>query len=65
MKRTFLYIVCSQRNGTLYIGVTENISRRMYEHQNGLIDGFPKNHKVKILVHLEEFLTIQQALARE
>lgn len=61
----YVYILASERNGTLYVGVTTNLARRLYEHQNGLLDGFSKTHGVKTLVHVEPFDTIQDAIARE
>ncbi len=65
MKRYCTYILCSQKNGTLYIGVTSNIARRVYEHQQYLISGFTKKYKVRILVHVEEYPTMIQAIRRE
>lgn len=43
----YVYIVASQRNGTLYIGVTSNLIKRIYEHKEGVIDGFTKKYKVE------------------
>ena len=61
----FVYMVASRRNGTLYIGVTNDLSRRVWEHKEGLIDGFTKKYNVKMLVHYEEFGNIQDAILRE
>lgn len=54
MKKYFVYILCSEKNGTLYIGVTNNLARRMYEHQQFLIPGFTQKYHVKTLVHVEQ-----------
>jgi putative endonuclease len=51
----FVYIMASRRNGTLYIGVTNNLLRRVWEHREGLIEGFTNEHRVKHLVYFEEF----------
>ncbi|MFI4984056.1 MAG: GIY-YIG nuclease family protein, partial [Rickettsiales bacterium] len=50
MKKYWVYILCSKRNGTLYVGVTGDILRRMYEHKEGLIPGFTKKYNVNKLV---------------
>jgi putative endonuclease len=65
MKNYYVYIMASQRNGTLYIGVTNDIIRRVAEHKQGLIEGFSKEHKVHLLVHLEWFGDIRDAIKRE
>jgi putative endonuclease len=64
-KTYFAYILASQRNGTLYIGVTNDLARRVSEHKNGLADGFTKKYGVKTLVHYEVFEDINEAIARE
>ena len=65
VKGGFVYILARRRNGTLYIGVTSNLPRRMYEHQNGLIKGFTWHYGVSKLVYYEEYGTIVEAIARE
>ncbi|MES0811527.1 GIY-YIG nuclease family protein [Roseibium sp. SCPC15] len=60
-----VYILASDRNGTLYIGVTSDLPRRVFEHQNGLIGGFTKTYDVKRLVYAEEHERIDEAIARE
>lgn len=45
-----VYIVSNQRNGTLYVGVTSNLARRVYEHREGLVDGFTRRYSLKRLV---------------
>jgi|GEM_PF-3010630 len=53
-KTYYVYILASARNGTLYIGVTNGLVRRVYEHRTGAVDGFTKTHDVKRLVrHLK------------
>jgi putative endonuclease len=55
----------NRRNGTLYCGVTSNLSRRAYEHREGLIDGFTKEHGLKLLVYYEHHDSIYNAIQRE
>jgi len=61
----YVYIMASHRNGTLYIGVTNDLVRRVYEHREGLADGFTKKHGVKMLVYFEMFEEVEQAIQRE
>ena len=61
----YTYIVASQRNGTLYIGHTDDISRRALEHRHGVLGGFTAQHQVGILVWYEEFETRDEAFQRE
>jgi len=61
----WVYIMCSGRNGTLYIGVTSDLARRIYEHKNNLIPGFTAQHGINQLVHVEEFSQIDEAIHRE
>ena len=49
----FVYILASRRNGTLYIGMTDNLVRRLWEHRNGLIPGFTKKYGVKMVAWYE------------
>jgi putative endonuclease len=63
--RYFVYIIASARNGTLYIGVTNDLSRRSYEHREGLVEGFTKKYGVKMLVWYEEYSDIRDAIVRE
>ncbi len=54
MSRTFfVYILASRRNGTLYIGVTNNLARRIFEHKAKLVPGFTRQYKVDRLVYFE------------
>ncbi len=61
----FLYILASRRNGTLYIGVTNHLLRRVQEHREGLVPGFTKKYGVKLLVYFEVHNDINVAIAKE
>ena len=65
MKNYYVYILAIKRNGTIYIGVTNDIERRVAEHKQGIHDGFTKKYGLNILVHLEWFSEISDAIARE
>ena len=65
MKKYYVYILASKRNGTLYIGVTNDLIRRVYEHKNDLIDGFTKKYGVHRLVYYEQYDEIVNAIQRE
>ncbi len=64
-KTYYVYIMASARNGTLYIGVTNDIGRRAGEHREGLVPGFTKKHGIKKLVYFERFADIGLAIERE
>lgn len=64
-KAGFVYILASVRNGTLYIGVTGDLVRRVYEHKNDVISGFSKKYAVHDLVYYEAHLRIEEAIRRE
>jgi putative endonuclease len=64
-KNYYVYILASKRNGTLYIGVTNDLERRLYEHKNNLIEGFTNKYNVHHLVYFEDVNDIQSALQRE
>ncbi len=61
----YIYILASKRNGTLYIGVTNNLHRRMQEHKNKIIHGFSAKYNVDQLVYYEATRDIGEALMRE
>jgi len=61
----YVYILASRRNGTLYVGVTNNIARRVWEHKQGLAGGFTKRYDVKTLVYYEATESLAAALERE
>jgi putative endonuclease len=60
-----VYLLASQRNGTLYIGVTSNLIQRIWQHREGLAEGFTKKYGVKTLVWYELHTTMESAIARE
>ncbi|MBT6300809.1 MAG: GIY-YIG nuclease family protein, partial [Candidatus Jacksonbacteria bacterium] len=55
MKTYCVYIVASRKNGTIYVGVTSNLVKRLWEHNNGFYKGFTKKYKVNLLVYYEIF----------
>lgn len=65
MKNPCVYILASKRNGTLYVGVTNDIVRRTWEHKSGLIEGFTKDYAVHRLVYIEPHATMSEAIHRE
>lgn len=65
MKSYYVYIIASKRNGTLYIGVTNDLIRRIAEHKDGLVEGFSKKYKVNQLVYYEETPDVTSAIVRE
>ncbi len=64
-KQFYIYILASKRDGTLYIGVTNDLVRRVWEHKNGAVDGFTKKYSVHRLVWYEVVDTALVAIARE
>lgn len=65
MRGGFVYIMTNRPNGTLYTGVTNDISRRAFEHREGLIDGFTKRYGLTRLVLIESYDDIRVAIQRE
>ncbi len=61
----YVYILASKRNGTLYVGVTSDLVRRIWEHKNDSVDGFTKRYGVHKFVWYEEHGTIEDAIQRE
>ena len=61
----FLYLLASRRNGTLYVGVTSDLVKRVQEHREGLVPGFTRKHGVKTLVYWELHHDINEAILRE
>jgi len=64
-KEPTLYILASHKEGTLYIGVTSNLLKRVYEHKNNLAEGFTKQYGVHTLVYYEVHQTMEDAILRE
>ncbi len=66
MTKTYhLYIITNKINSVVYIGVTNNIQRRIYEHKNKLVDGFSKKYNLTKLVYTQEFGSIYEAITCE
>ncbi|MHB1233605.1 MAG: GIY-YIG nuclease family protein [Burkholderiales bacterium] len=65
MKQPAVYILASQRNGTLYIGVTSDLIKRIWEHKNDLVEGFTQKYKVHQLVYFEQHQDMLTAITRE
>ncbi|MGC9029275.1 MAG: GIY-YIG nuclease family protein [Desulfomonilaceae bacterium] len=65
MKTYYVYILASRKNGTLYVGVTSDLERRMYEHKQSLVPGFTQKYGVKDLVYFETTESVEAALQRE
>lgn len=65
MKTGYIYILASAKNGTLYVGVTSDLIKRIYEHKHDLAEGFTKKYQVHDLVYFEVFADIGDAIHRE
>ncbi len=61
----YVYILASKKNGTLYIGVTNDMMRRVGEHKAGMIEGFTTKYKINKLVYFEAYKNINEAILRE
>jgi len=64
-KTYYVYIMASKRNGTFYVGITNNLERRIYAHKNDLLEGFTQKYKVHSLVYYEHTDCIASAIQRE
>ncbi len=62
---SFIYIMTNKKDGTLYVGVTSDLVKRVYEHKNSLCDGFTKKYNLKSLVYYEIYDDITEAIKRE
>ncbi len=65
MKNYFVYILASEKNGTLYIGVTSNLEQRIWQHKNEETESFTKKYKIKTLVYYEVHEDLNEAITRE
>ena len=65
MKQYYIYILASRKNGTLYVGVTSDLLKRIYAHKQNLIDGFTKKYNLHTLVYYEVYNDIRTAIIRE
>ena len=65
MESFFVYILASEKYGTLYIGVTNNLPRRVFEHKEALVESFTSRYNVKMLVYYEQTESIVTAIQRE
>ena len=64
-KQPAVYILASERNGTLYTGVTSNLAHRIWQHRNDVVEGFSKEHRTHLLVYFELHTSIKDAILRE
>ena len=64
-KSYWVYILASRKNGTIYVGVSNSLERRVWQHQNGTTPGFTKEYGVNLLVYFEEFRDVTNAISRE
>ena len=64
-KSYYVYILSSQKNGTLYIGVTSSLIKRVWEHKEGAVKGFSSRYHISLLVYFEEYLNVNEAIGRE
>ena len=64
MKNYYVYIM-SNKSKTIYIGVTNDLARRIYEHKNKMIDGFTKKYNLTMLIYFEVFNSVEDAIRRE
>ena len=65
MKAYWVYILASKRNSTLYIGVTSDLVKRVWQHKNNIVEGFTKKYSVHMLVYYEQTNDAHEALRRE
>ena len=64
-KAYYVYIMTNKKDGTLYIGVSNDLVRRVYEHKNGFVDGFTKKYRLHHLVYYEAYNVSTEAILRE
>lgn len=61
----YVYILASKRNGVLYIGMTNDLARRVFEHKQGTVKGFAKKYHIDKLVYYEQTIDVNEAIMRE
>ena len=64
-KQPAVYILASKKNGTLYTGVTSDLTRRIWEHRNNLVEGFTSRYEIHRLVYFEQHTNMEEAILRE
>ena len=64
-KQYYVYIMASKRNGMLYVGVTSDLIKRVYEHKNDLVEGFTREYHIHNLVYYESTIDVGSAILRE
>ena len=64
-KHFYVYMLASRRNGTLYVGVTSDLPRRIFQHRTGMVEGFSKRYRVHRLVWYEPHASAESAIRRE
>ena len=65
IRQPCVYILASRRNGTLYVGVTSDLTKRAWEHRNAAVEGFTKRYAIRTLVWFEAHDTMESAITRE
>jgi putative endonuclease len=65
VKQPAVYILASKRNGTLYVGVTSDLVKRVWQHRSDLVEGFTKRYSVHMLVYYELHTSMREAIRRE
>ncbi|MFH1799206.1 MAG: GIY-YIG nuclease family protein [Candidatus Omnitrophota bacterium] len=65
MKNYYTYILANRKEGTFYVGVTNDLIKRVYEHKNNLVEGFTQKYNVHKLVYYEQYTDVQEAITRE
>ncbi len=64
-KDFYVYIMASKKNGTLYVGVTSDLVKRIYQHKNNLVEGFTQKYDAHTLVYYEQHFSAESAISRE
>lgn len=65
LRSCYVYIISNKNRTTFYVGVTNDIERRIFEHRTGTNDSFSKKHRLRHLVYIEEYVSINEAIARK